>query len=229
MRSRILNASVLKLGLAVLFALCLVSAVGVLASSSQHGRAAADSFPAAGPVGAKGNIPCSQENTRFTATFDDQCPKGFMYTQVKQRDVEGLVATIASLEARIDALEAAAKPKVTPTPSVTTPAGVEKAPVLSLNGAATDDVVRLKWTDATPDAGETVATYVIQQKVVGSTWVTAAGSPQAESPLAIAGLDANTSYVFRVRAEYASDVDGLWSNELTVKTALAAVASPEVS
>lgn len=103
--------------------------------------------------------------------------------------------------------------------STTIPAAGEHAPVLAANGAATSTTARLKWSDARPDAGETISSYVVQVKVVGSTWGTAPGSPAVASPLTVAGLDANTSYVFRVRAEYVSGADGPWSNEVPVKTA----------
>ena len=99
------------------------------------------------------------------------------------------------------------------------PVASEKAPVLTANGAATSDTARLKWTDGKPDAGETISVYVVQQKVVGSTWSTVTESPAAASPLSVGGLTANTAYLFHVRAEYASGADGPWSGELAVKTA----------
>ena len=51
MRSRILNASIAKLGLAVLLALTFVGAIGVMASSGQHGRAQAAVAAANAPRG----------------------------------------------------------------------------------------------------------------------------------------------------------------------------------
>lgn len=128
---------------------------------------------------------------------------------------ESIDAMIADYLAR-----QAAKPTPTATASTTSaPDGAEAAPVIAANGAATATAARLKWSDARAGAGETIATYVVQYRVAGSTWGTAAGSPAAASPLTVGGLEANTGYEFRVRAEYASGADGPWSGVLAVRTA----------
>lgn len=129
---------------------------------------------------------------------------------------------------RLDQPAAGPSPRPTATTSPTSPtssssatAPGERAPVLTANGAATDTTARIRWTDAVPAPGETVETYVVQRRVVGSTWVTAPESPVAGSPLLLAGLPANTQLEVRVRAEYVSGADGPWSGVLSVRTAAA--------
>lgn len=95
----------------------------------------------------------------------------------------------------------------------------EAAPVLAKKSSPGINSVPLKWTAATPPAGDTVVGYQLRLRKVSETvW----GAPTTLSNVlayTVTGLTAETSYFFQVRARYSTSTDyGDWSNTLPVAT-----------
>lgn len=218
MLHRIRTAGTVRLGLAVLLALTLTGVIGVLSSSSQHGRAhAATQVLSTTDRGLCIKNGTGAPQSLWLVDATGECPSGY-WGPASLKDAFGidLDAIVKAEVARQLAAKAPAKAPV----KVTDPAdGDETAPVLARKSAPGLTSVPLKWTAATPPAGDTVVGYQVRyRQVTDTTW----GSPTTLSNVlvyTVNGLTPETSYFFQVRARYSTSTDyGDWSNTLSVAT-----------